>query len=92
MNRSRFVVDEVFRPSSRPGPLVVGRAEAMDVEPDMRLVLEDQRGRAAVTVLSVEFATPRSLAEGATTLVLDSDLDGRVRPGVDLTPAKLPPG
>jgi hypothetical protein len=88
MNRSRFVVDEVFRPSGRPGPLVVGRVEAMDVERDMRLVLEDEAGRATVTVLSVEFATPRSLAAGSTTLLLSSDLDGRVRPGVELTPGR----
>ncbi len=85
MSGSRFVVDEVFRISGRPGPLVVGRAEELDVERCMHLVLEDEQGSAAVEVLSVEFATPRTSAEGTTTLMLSSDLDGRVHPGVELT-------
>jgi hypothetical protein len=80
------VVDEVFTPAGRVGPVVVGRAEGMEVEPGMRLVLEDERGRATVHVISVEFATPRSLATGRTTLVISSRLDGRVRPGAHLTP------
>jgi hypothetical protein len=86
MSAPRFIVEEVFAPAGRAGPLVVGRVEGTVVERGAQLVLVDEHGRATVEVLAVEFATPRGSAEGTTTLVLSSDLDGRVRPGVHLTP------
>jgi hypothetical protein len=86
MSAPRFIVDEVFTPAGRPGPLVVGRPEGMHVERGLRLDLHDENGRATVEVLAVEFATPHTTAHGTTTVVLSSDLDGRVRAGAHLIP------
>ncbi len=80
---SRFVVEYVFHPRHRAGPLVAGRAEGLAIEHGTRLVLAgDPPGEA--TVLEVEFATEQALAEGKATLVLSSDLDGQIQPVVEL--------
>lgn len=91
MSEPRFIVDEVFTPAGRRGPLVVGRSEGLHVERGLRLDLHDEHGRATVEVLAVEFATPRTAADGTTTIVLSSDLDGRVKAGAHLVPRRDEP-
>lgn len=86
MTASRFVVDDVFTPIHRAGPLVTGHAEEMKIENGTRLVLEGDPSD-EVTVLGVEFATENALTEGSLTLVLSSDLAGRIRRGVVLRPS-----
>ena len=91
MSQPRFIVDDVFAPAGRAGRLVVGRTEGMHVELGLRLDVDDEHGRATVEVLAVEFATPDTTARGTTTIVLSSDLDGRVKAGSHLTPHRDEP-
>ena len=78
-----FAIDQVFNPSNRGGPLVTGRAEGASLEVGTRLVLDNDPPD-EVTVLGVEFATETALTSGTITVVLSSDLAGRIRPGVVL--------
>ena len=80
MTTARFVVQETFDVAARAGLLVVGTVEG-NVTPGTRLV-DDQRRE--VTVLALEFLTPRNREDGTITVLLPRDSGVSLHPGAVL--------
>lgn len=69
MDSGQFRVDEVFDIGSRGGILVVGKFVAE--QPNGMPAMCDATTGHRLNILGVEFATPRTLATGQTTFVVD---------------------
>ncbi|MEU8242224.1 hypothetical protein AB0C07_28565 [Actinoplanes missouriensis] len=68
MTATRFQVNEVFDIAARPGLVVVGSADGgFDGVPR----LHDELTGRPITVLGVDFPTPRTLRTGETILLVD---------------------
>ncbi|MCP2323595.1 hypothetical protein HDA40_002102 [Hamadaea flava] len=79
MSANQFRVDEVFDIVSRGGLLVVGTFQGE--QPVGVPAMRDATTGQALHILGVEFATPRTLRTGQTTLVLDRDDRELASPG-----------
>lgn len=79
---ARFWIEEVFDIPSRGGLLAVGKV--LEGEIVQGMTLQDEQTRQQVRVIGLEFLTPRDLATGGTTLLLERSQPSPVRPQATL--------
>lgn len=75
-----FEVVNIFRPTQRAGPVLVGRATA-EIRVGTRLQQSGQPGN-AVEVIAVDMPTGRSSARGEIAVVVSPDLGDGLVPGL----------
>lgn len=81
---SVFRILEVFRPTQRRGPILVGTTTSADITVGSRLISSDDPA-GVLEVIAVDMPTSESLAEGRLAIVVQPDLGDQLRPGAVLT-------